>query len=98
MVPSLAAARHSIAKGKPGVIVLDLDQPGEEAFMFVKELSDEMARPPGVVGAVTRGGPRVIQKAKTAGLHDLVGKFDRQGLLAAIGEARTGVQGWEAAA
>ncbi len=65
--------------------------------MFVKELSDEMARPPGVVGAVTRGGPRVIQKAKTAGLHDLVGKFDRQGLLAAIGEARNGVQGWEAA-
>lgn len=98
VVPSLAAARHAIAKGKPGVIVLDLDQPGEEAFTFVKELSDEMARPPGVVGAVTRGGPRVIQKAKTAGLQDLVGKFDRQGLLAAIDEARTEVQGWEAAA
>lgn len=98
VVPSLAAARHAMAKGKPGVIVLDLDQPGEEAFNFVKELADEMARPPGVVGAVTRGGPRVIQKAKTSGLHDLVGKFDRQGLLAAIGEARTGVQGWEVAA
>lgn len=98
VVPSLAAARHAIAKGKPGVIVLDLDHPGEEAFTFVKELSDELARPPGVVGAVTRGGPRVIQKAKGAGLHDLVGKFDRQGLLAAIGEARTGMQGWEVAA
>jgi two-component system, chemotaxis family, sensor kinase CheA len=98
VVPSLAAARYAISKGKPGVIVLDLDQPGEEAFTFVKELSDEMARPPGVVGAVTRGGSRVIQKAKTAGLNDLVGKFDRQGLLAAIGEARIGTQGWEVAA
>lgn len=99
VVPNLAAARHSIAKGKPGVIVLDLDQPGEEAFNFVKELADDMARPPGVIGAVTRGGPRVIQKAKNAGLHDLVGKFDRQGLLAAIGEAKTSsVTGWEVAA
>lgn len=99
VVPNLAAARHSIAKGKPGVIVLDLDQPGEEAYTFVKELSDDMARPPGVIGAVTRGGPRVIQKAKNAGLHDLVGKFDRQGLLAAVDEAKsTAASGWEAAA
>jgi two-component system chemotaxis sensor kinase CheA len=99
VVPNLAAARHSIAKGKPGVIVLDLDQPGEEAYTFVKELSDDMARPPGVIGAVTRGGPRVIQKAKNAGLHDLVGKFDRQGLLAAVDEAKTtAASGWEVAA
>ncbi|MGL5446087.1 MAG: chemotaxis protein CheW [Rhabdaerophilum sp.] len=99
VVPNLAAARHSIAKGKPGVIVLDLDQPGEDAFNFVKELADDMVRPPGVIGAVTRGGPRVIQKAKNAGLHDLVGKFDRQGLLAAIGEAKSGAAtGWEVAA
>lgn len=99
VVSNLAQARHAIARGKPGAIVLDLDQPGEDAFNFVKELSDEMARPPCVIGAVTRGGPRIIQKAKSAGLHDLVGKFDRQGLLAAIGEARSGVQqGWEAAA
>jgi two-component system chemotaxis sensor kinase CheA len=99
VVPNLAAARHSIAKGKPGVIVLDLDQPGEEAYTFVKELSDDMARPPGVIGAVTRGGPRVIQKAKSAGLHDLVGKFDRQGLLAAVDEAKSsGASGWGVAA
>ncbi|MBN8533805.1 MAG: chemotaxis protein CheW [Rhizobiales bacterium] len=99
VVPNLAAARHSIAKGKPGVIVLDLDQPGEEAYTFVKELSDDMARPPGVIGAVTRGGPRVIQKAKNAGLHDLVGKFDRQGLLAAVDEAKSSaMSGWEVAA
>jgi two-component system chemotaxis sensor kinase CheA len=99
VVPSLAAARLNMVRGKPGVIVLDLDQPGEEAFTFVKELADDMVRPPAVVGAVTRGGPRVIHKAKGAGLHDLVGKFDRQGLLAAIGEARSGLQqGWEAAA
>lgn len=99
VVPNLAAARHSIAKGKPGVIVLDLDQPGEEAYTFVKELADDMARPPGVIGAVTRGGPRVIQKAKSAGLHDLVGKFDRQGLLAAVDEAKSSAtSGWEVAA
>ncbi|CAN1531805.1 Signal transduction response regulator, receiver domain [Rhabdaerophilaceae bacterium] len=99
VVSSLSQARQSIARGKPGVIVLDLDAPGEDAFNFVKDLAEEMVRPPCVIGAVTRGGPRIIEKAKAAGLHDLVGKFDRQGLLAAISESRSGSQlGWEAAA
>jgi len=99
VVPSLAAARHAIARQHPSVMVLDLDQSGEEAFAFARELAEGANAPP-VIGLVSRGGPRLIEQGKAAGLHDLVGKFDRQGLLSAIGEILGGyaMNEWGAAA
>lgn len=86
VVPSVAAARATLARCKPSAIVLDLDQPGDEGFNFVKDLRDESNKVPPIIGTVSRGGPRLIQKGKAAGLHDLVGKFDRPGLLASVGD------------
>lgn len=99
VVPSLQAARHAIARQQPSVMVLDLDQSGEEAFSFARDLAEGANAPP-VIGLVSRGGPRLIEQGKAAGLHDLVGKFDRQGLLSAISEILGGyaMNEWGAAA
>ncbi|KAF0229585.1 MAG: two-component system chemotaxis family sensor kinase [Beijerinckiaceae bacterium] len=99
VLPSMQAARQAMANQRPSVIVLDLDQSGEEAFSFVRELGEASGAPP-VIGLLSRGGPRLIEKGKAAGLYDLVGKFDRQGLLSSIGDTLGGYQAseWGAAA
>jgi two-component system chemotaxis sensor kinase CheA len=99
VLPSLQAARIAMARQRPSVIVLDLDQPGEEAFNLVRELVETGNAPP-VIGLVSRGGPRLIEKGKAAGLYDLVGKFDRQGLLNSISDVLGGysMTEWGAAA
>lgn len=100
VLPSIAAARQARARLRPSVIVLDLDQNGEDGFNFVKDLGEEGGKTPPVIGMVSRGGPRLIQKGRAAGLHDLVGKFDRQGLLDSISDIRGGMSAmqWGAAA
>ncbi len=99
VLPSMQAARSAIARQQPTVIVLDLDLPGEEGFNFVRELIEAGNTTP-VIGLVSRGGPRLIEKGKAAGLYDLVGKFDRQGLLSSISDLLGGysVNEWGAAA
>ena len=99
VLPSMQAARAALALQTPGTIVLDLDQPGEEGFNFVRELIEAGNTTP-VIGLVSRGGSRLIEKGKAAGLHDLVGKFDRQGLLSSIGDVLGGYSAnqWGAAA
>ncbi|MCZ8185059.1 MAG: hybrid sensor histidine kinase/response regulator [Beijerinckiaceae bacterium] len=99
VLPSLQAARLAIARQKPSVIVMDLDQPGDEGFSFVRELAEDGTSPP-VIGLVSRAGPRLIEKGKVAGLYDLVGKFDRQGLMSSVGDVLGGYSTtqWGAAA
>jgi two-component system chemotaxis sensor kinase CheA len=99
VLPSLQAARQAMARQRPSVLVLDLDQGGEEGFAFVRDLGDSGGAMP-VIGLVSRGGPRLIEQAKAAGLTDLVGKFDRQGLLASLGDILGGyaMNEWGAAA
>ncbi len=99
VLPSLQAARLAMARQKPAVVVLDLDQPGEEGFAFVRELAEDGTSPP-VIGLVSRAGPRLIEKGKVAGLYDLVGKFDRQGLMSSVGDVLGGysTSQWGAAA
>lgn len=99
VVPSLQAARAALGRQRPNAIVLDLDQPGEDAFTFARELTETDGAPP-IIGLVSRASPRLIEKGKAAGLYDLVGKFDRQGLLASVGDVLGGysVNEWGAAA
>lgn len=99
VLPSMQAARIALSRQRPSIIVLDLDQPGEEGFNFVRELG-EGVNPPPIIGLASRGGPRLIEKGKAAGLHDLVGKFDRQGLLSSISDNLGGYSqsDWGAAA
>jgi two-component system, chemotaxis family, sensor kinase CheA len=99
VVPSMQAARAAMGRQQPSVLVLDLDPSGEEGFNFVRELAETGNAAP-VIGLVSRGGPRLIEQGKAAGLHDLVGKFDRQGLLSSIGDILGGysMNEWGAAA
>ncbi|MCA0401920.1 MAG: chemotaxis protein CheW [Proteobacteria bacterium] len=99
VVPSLQAARSAIGRQRPSTIVLDLDQSGDEGLAFVREIADG-GTPPPVIGLISKGGPKLIEKGKAAGLYDLVGKFDRQGLLSSIGEVLGGYSAnqWGAAA
>lgn len=99
VLPSLQAARMALARQRPSVVVIDLDQPGEEGFAFVRELAED-AGAPACIGLVSRAGPRLIEKGKDAGLYDLVGKFDRQGLMSSIGDVLGGYSTtqWGAAA
>jgi two-component system, chemotaxis family, sensor kinase CheA len=100
VMPSLTAARAALARTKPGMIVMDLDQPGEEGFAFATELMEDAAKALPIIGLVSRGSQRLVLKGKAAGLHDLVGKFDRQGLLASVSDAMGGYgqPAWGAAA
>jgi two-component system chemotaxis sensor kinase CheA len=99
VLPSLQAARVALGRQKPAAIVVDLDQPGDDGFAFVRDLAEEDGAPP-CIGLVSRAGPRLIEKGKAAGLYDLVGKFDRQGLLSSIGDVLGGYSAtqWGAAA
>ena len=105
VVSSVQAARGSLERLSPRAIILDLDQSGDAGFALAKELSEEREGAPPVIGTASRGGPRLIQKAKASGLYDLVGKFDRQGLLASVQDLAGGypqgqgsVSTWGAAA
>lgn len=100
MMPSLAAARTALGRARPSLIVMDFDQPGDEGFTFVSELLETIEPPLPIIGLVSRGSQRMILKGKASGLYDLVGKFDRQGLLASItdGMGGYGKSQWGAAA
>jgi len=45
-VPSIAAARTALGRMKPSLIVLDLDQPGDVGFTFVKDLGENRLEAP----------------------------------------------------
>lgn len=100
VLPSVQAARAAKSRLTPGIIVLDLDQSGEEGFAYLKEFAESGSASPPVIGTATRGGARLISKGRAAGLHDLVGKFDRQGLLTSVGDlmAGNGAMDWGVAA
>lgn len=99
VVPSIMAAREAVERQHPAVVVLDLDAAVEESLSFVRELMEKHPNLP-IVGLASRGSARLIEKGKAAGLVDLVGKFDRQGLLASVSDVLGGYGAaeWGAAA
>jgi DNA-binding NarL/FixJ family response regulator len=93
------AAREAVERQHPAVVVLDLDAAVEESLSFVRELMEKHPNLP-IMGLASRGSARLIEKGKAAGLVDLVGKFDRQGLLASVSDVLGGYGAaeWGAAA
>jgi two-component system chemotaxis sensor kinase CheA len=71
---ALLARRHPLL-----AIVADLDSMTAES---VKDLGPDIVR----IGAATRAAREVIDGARVAGFHDVVGKFDREGLLGTLRE------------
>ena len=68
--------------------------PEMNGFELAERVSSNVAysRIP-VIALSSHNAPAAIERGRQAGFHDFVAKFDRQGLLASIGEAgqsRTG--------
>jgi two-component system chemotaxis sensor kinase CheA len=69
-------------------IVTDLDMPGRSGLQFI----EEVRRQPGladltVVALSSSASSEVLGRARDLGVFDVVAKFDRSGLVAALAEA-----------
>ena len=97
-VTTAASADEALAalKGNPGIdlVVSDLDMPGRSGFDLVAAMrgaGGRLAEMP-VIALTGTVGAEAIDQARRLAISDLVAKFDRSGLLAAlseIGEAGT---------
>jgi two-component system, chemotaxis family, sensor kinase CheA len=84
---TLAEAAKHVMSGGISAIAVDLDDETFGAVEFVKKIKSD-SRYTGVrtIGLVSKGSPAVIKRGREAGFDDIIGKFDRQGLLASLKE------------
>ena len=71
-----------------GVVVTDLEMPGRTGFDLVGAMrasGSRLAQMP-VIGLTGAVGAEAVERARTLAISDLVAKFDRSGLVAALGE------------
>ncbi|WP_342150493.1 hybrid sensor histidine kinase/response regulator [Methylorubrum sp. SB2] len=102
LTPVLKAAGYSVSAAasadealkallsNPGIdlVVSDLDMPGRSGFDLVgamRKAGGRLAEMP-VVALTGTVGPEAIEQARKLAISDLVAKFDRSGLLAALAE------------
>ena len=71
-----------------GVVVTDLEMPGRSGFDLVGAMRGGDARTAGlpVIGLTGTIGAEAVERARTLAISDLVAKFDRSGLVAALAE------------
>ncbi|GJD45890.1 Sensor histidine kinase RcsC [Methylobacterium cerastii] len=71
-----------------GVVVTDLEMPGRNGFDLVGAMRGGDARTAGlpVIGLTGTIGAEAVERARTLAISDLVAKFDRSGLVAALAE------------
>ncbi|MBY0362079.1 MAG: chemotaxis protein CheW [Phreatobacter sp.] len=78
-----------ILKGgdKFDVVVSDIEMPEMNGFEFAEAMrSDKRFATTPVIALSSLTNPAAIERARVAGFHDYVAKFDRQGLIAALKE------------
>ncbi len=77
-----------LSNGRVDVVVCDLEMPGRNGFDLVGAMRKVEGRVAGlpVIGLTGSIGPDAIHRARTLGIADLVAKFDRSGLIAALTE------------
>ncbi len=101
LIPVLRAAGYSVTAASSGheafglirsgrafdLIVTDLHMPGMDGIALANALRSEAttAQTP-LIALSSMTTPDMIERVRRAGFHDFVGKFDRQGLIAAIKE------------
>ncbi len=82
-----ASAMREMLKFKSDVVVIDIETPSVEGFSLASELSlGEFANSVHLIGLASRATNQMISKARISGFSDLVGKFDRQGLIASLND------------
>lgn len=106
LIPVLRAAGYAVTAASSGheafgmirsgrafdLIVTDLQMPGMDGIALANALRSEAAtaQTP-LIALSSMTTPDMIERVRRAGFHDFVGKFDRQGLIAAIKEQADGV-------
>jgi two-component system, chemotaxis family, sensor kinase CheA len=84
---TLAAAAKQVMSGQVTAVAIDLDDEKLGAFEFVKRIkSDAKFAHVKAIGLVSKGSPALVKRGRDCGFDEIIGKFDRQGLLAAIKE------------
>jgi two-component system chemotaxis sensor kinase CheA len=80
-----------LSNGRIDLVVCDLEMPGRNGFDLVgamRRAEGRVATLP-VIALTGTIGPDAIERARTLGIADLVAKFDRSGLVAALSELDT---------
>ncbi|QCI63509.1 chemotaxis protein CheW [Phreatobacter stygius] len=90
-VTTAAAGSEALDMMKRGdhfdVVVSDIEMPEMNGFEFAEALrADLRFRETPVIALSSMTNPASIERARVAGFHDYVAKFDRQGLIAALKE------------
>jgi two-component system chemotaxis sensor kinase CheA len=86
---SAASEALDILKGGDhfDVVVSDIEMPEMNGFEFAEAMrSDKRFATMPVIALSSLTNPAAIERARVAGFHDYVAKFDRQGLIAALKE------------
>ena len=81
------SAMQVMREAKIDAVVVDLNMPRVSGFDFAGRVRQEKfgAETP-LIGLAERGGAATVKQAREKGFTDLVGKFDRQGLIASLHE------------
>jgi two-component system chemotaxis sensor kinase CheA len=90
-VTTASAANEALDLLKSGdrfdVVVSDIEMPEMNGFEFAEAMrSDQRFSAMPVIALSSMTNPASIERARVAGFHDYVAKFDRQGLIAALRE------------
>jgi len=85
-VSAAAEALDLMKKGKRFDVVLsDIEMPDMNGFQFAEALrADQRFAGTPVIALSSITSPATIERARVAGFHDYVAKFDRQGLIAVL--------------
>jgi two-component system chemotaxis sensor kinase CheA len=85
---SAAGALDVLAAERIDAVVTDLDMPGRSGLQLIEELRGRprIAGIP-VIALASAATPDVLDRARALDVFDVVAKFDRSGLVAALGEA-----------
>jgi len=101
LTPVLKAAGYDVTTASAGmealdlmkrgdhfdVVVSDIEMPEMNGFEFAEALrADLRFKETPVIALSSMTNPASIERARVAGFHDYVAKFDRQGLIAALKE------------
>jgi two-component system chemotaxis sensor kinase CheA len=88
---SAAEALELFDKGATfDLVVTDTDMPSMDGYSFARSLLGDGRAAMPIIALAAHAAPAVVSAAKAAGMRSAVGKFDRNALVAAIGEALDG--------
>ncbi|MBY0610769.1 MAG: hybrid sensor histidine kinase/response regulator [Beijerinckiaceae bacterium] len=82
-----ASALQVMSENKIDAVVIDLDMPRVSGFEFASRLRlEKFGADVPLIGLAEKAGVATVRTAREKGFVDLVGKFDRQGLIASLND------------